>query len=115
VLESWNIRCELVEEGSLRLGDIGRVRTEGPVRAHKWNRHWILIADNGGGDARALDLDPPHDGMSGQVITQSRDVERVRVLAPSFQAYLEAFADDLEQDRYEALVEDDVLFEFNRR
>jgi cell wall assembly regulator SMI1 len=95
-------------------GDSDWVRTSGPVRAQKWNRRWIPIASDGGGDARTLDLDPPTGGASGQVISQSRGWEAVRVLEPSFAAYLEGFADDLERGRYEASIEDGVLVEFQK-
>jgi cell wall assembly regulator SMI1 len=115
VIEIWNILEMLVSDGSLALGDRVHVRTEGPVRAHTWNRRWIAFASNGGGDDLALDLDPPEGGVVGQVITQSRDREKVRVLAPSFRAYLEGFAVDLEHGRYEATIEEEVLVWFSRR
>jgi cell wall assembly regulator SMI1 len=112
VVRTWRMLDSFVADGTLKLGDSDWVRTTGPVRAQKWNRRWIPVADNGGGDGKALDLDPPTGGTLGQLISQSRDVEAVRVLAPSFRAYLEGFADDLEQGRYEAGFEDGVLVEF---
>lgn len=115
MLERRGIDEMLVDNGTLILGDSARLRTQGSVRAHSWNRLWVTFADNGGGDSLALDLDPPSAGISGQVITQSRDREALRVVAPSFRSYLVAFANDVEQDRYDAVIEDDALVSFLRR
>lgn len=92
---------DLVDDGTVPLGESARVRPHGPVRPQKWNRRWISIATDGNGNDLALDLDPPADGTLGQVIRRDREGRDVFVLAPGLRAMLEGFADDLEQGRYD--------------
>ncbi len=73
---------------------------EGPIRPVHWNTRWVPISHNGGGDHQCVDLDPTRGGKVGQVIAFNHEVGPVRVLAPSFGAWLRAYAAELEGGRY---------------
>ncbi len=79
----------------------------GPVRPMWWNPKWIPVAHNGAGDYRCLDLDPPAKGKVGQIIAYWHTMDTREKLAPSFRAWLQRFAKDLESGRY--TVEDGIL------
>ncbi len=57
----------------------------------------LPITDNGGGDPVTLDLDPMKKrGTRGQIIKLNHEVGPINVLAPSFAAWLERIAGELE-------------------
>lgn len=69
---------------------------EGPIRTDAWfNARWLPLTDNQSNCHRCLDLNPAPGGSVGQVITFLRDDGAAHIVAPSFRAYLEAFADTL--------------------
>lgn len=105
----------LVADGSLSLGDVFRVQTDGPVRPQRWNRAWIPIGSNTSSDHLLLDLDPPAGGTRGQLLRLTHEAGKVTVIAPTFRAFLARFADDLEHDRYEAVRDGDVVIEWHKR
>src|SRR5262249_2558784 len=72
----------------------------GPIKRNHWNVQWIPFTHDSGSNYQCLDLDPLPGGNVGQVIDFDHEEGAARVLAPSFRAYLEAFADDLEAGRF---------------
>ncbi|AWM38578.1 SMI1 / KNR4 family protein [Gemmata obscuriglobus] len=84
------------EDGSF---DDRRADPRGPVRAQWWCRGWVPVTWDGGGDHLCIDLDPASGGVSGQVIYFCHEVGPVEVVAPSWRAYLEGYAADLESGR----------------
>jgi cell wall assembly regulator SMI1 len=105
----------MVDDGTLSLGDLARVRTEGPVRPQRWNRRWIPIATNTSANHLLIDLDPPEAGTPGQLVRLTREANDVAVVASSFRELLVRFADDLDHDRYEAVLEGGVTVEWHPR
>lgn len=105
----------------LRLEEVIECRDLAPHPARSF-----AIADDRDGDARKtrylkgerapLDVVQAFGGtvaltLDGEVVTPDREV----VIAPSFHAYLEAFATSLEQGRYRAVIEDRVVVALVRR
>ena len=59
------------------------VRAGDPVHAEYWRPGWFPFANDGGGNAYAVDLSPAPGGRYGQVILIGPDEYERRVLAPS--------------------------------
>jgi cell wall assembly regulator SMI1 len=99
MVQEWTNWRELRQQGTFK----GAESTpEGPIKTDWWNVRWIPFTHDGGGNHQCLDLDPAPGGNAGQVINFDHEVGATGVLAPSFRAYLAAFADDLEAGCYAA-------------
>ena len=70
-------------------GDI-TARAGDPVHAEYWHPGWFPFANDGGGNAYAVDLSPAPGGRYGQVILIGRDEYERRVLAPSLADFFAA-------------------------
>ena len=57
------------------------------VKTQYFNPLWLPIAQDGGGNAYAIDLDPPQGGTHGQLIVIGPDEDQRRVLAKSVAAF----------------------------
>lgn len=80
--------------------DDSRASPRGPIRPQWWCRGWVPVTWDGGGDHLCIDLDPaPGGGVPGQVIYFSHEEGPLTVVAPSWRAYLEWCAADLEAGR----------------
>ena len=71
----------------------------GPVKPQIWNAKWTPFAGDGG-NFLCIDFDPDQDGQSGQVFSWWRDGSPNEWLAPSYRAWLEQYATDLEAGKY---------------
>ncbi|HEY7348277.1 MAG TPA: SMI1/KNR4 family protein [Ktedonobacterales bacterium] len=72
-----------------------------PVKAVWWCPKWIPLLEFGNGDGLYVDLAPGPKGRSGQLVSfWHEDASMNDLVAPSWQAYLSAFADDLEAGKY---------------
>jgi cell wall assembly regulator SMI1 len=67
----------------------------GPIKPVWWSSRRLPVTDNSG-DHTMIDLDPAPGGTVGQVITYDHEVGPMRVLAPSFSAWLALIAVALE-------------------
>ena len=65
-----------------------------------WNPRWIPLTSNFCGDHHCLDLSASLRGSQGQIIEMWHDVDMRPIVAPSFRAWLETFAEDLEAGHY---------------
>jgi cell wall assembly regulator SMI1 len=89
---SWLYRQESVPDGAIQ-----------KVYAHPG---WIPLAKDFEGNNIGIDLAPGPKGRWGQVIIFGREFDRKYVVAPSWGAFLNTFADDLENgDHY---IDDDL-------
>jgi len=91
------------------------MRVSGPIRAQFWNPRWIPIARTTSADTILLDLDPPVGGLAGQVIHLTHEMSELHLVAPSFHAWLETFADDLDAGRYEIRVSNGDVMGLEKR
>jgi cell wall assembly regulator SMI1 len=73
----------------------------GPVKPALWNDNWLPFASDGAGNLLCIDLDPADNGHVGQVIQWAADPPYVEVLASGLQAWLETFAEGLDQGLYQ--------------
>lgn len=98
----WKRYCQWQKENGYGLGADWEVhQLEAPeVKRIFWNPLRIPLTDNGGGDPNLIDMDPTKHGTLGQIIHQSHEVGPTDLLAPSFAAWLEQIADDLEAGVY---------------
>jgi cell wall assembly regulator SMI1 len=70
------------------------------VRGGWFRALWLPLTYDGAGDYHCLDLDPAQDGHFGQIIEFWHDADDRNAVAPSFAAWLSAFAYDLEAGAY---------------
>lgn len=68
---------------------------ESRVQRTWWHGAWVPFAQDGGGNLRCVDLDPGVHGTRGQVIGWELHGGPTRPIAPSFEAYLRRFRDEL--------------------
>jgi cell wall assembly regulator SMI1 len=69
---------------------------EGYIKLVYCNRHWIPFSHDGGGNHDGMDFDPDARGSTGQVIAFGRDEDIKRLLANSFEAFLDSWIDWLD-------------------
>jgi cell wall assembly regulator SMI1 len=82
-----------VEDGIILIG--------GAVKPLIGSPKWFPFANANGNIIRFLDFDPPAGGVMGQVIEIDAEGCQFQVIAPSFLAYLEQYADALEAGHYD--------------
>jgi cell wall assembly regulator SMI1 len=97
IKNDWGVWKELSDTG--RLADIYMTLDNGEV-CEWWNPKWIPLTSNFCGDHHCLDLSPSLRGAEGQIIQMWHDIDIRGIVAPSFKAWLETFADDLEAGHY---------------
>lgn len=93
VLFEWKVWKDLLDEGTF---DDSASEPTGPIRPDWWNARWIPLTRDGFGNSYCLDLDPASGGAVGQIITMWHDDPERKVIAPSYGAWLAAFADELD-------------------
>jgi cell wall assembly regulator SMI1 len=114
VIELWHVFAELTSEpGPIPASEWMRVT--GPIRAQFWNPRWVPIGRTTSADTILMDLDPPAGGLAGQVIHLTHEMSELHFVAPSFQAWIETFADDLDAGRYEIRVSNGDVMGLEKR
>ena len=96
ILEDWKGWCAFLEDEDCP----EESSPNGPVKPAWWSPHWVPVATNHAGDCLVLDFDPAVAGVPGQVVEVWHDDADRLVLAPSWQAFLERYADDLDAGRF---------------
>jgi cell wall assembly regulator SMI1 len=79
----------------------GIISIKGAVKPLIGSPKWFPFADANGDIVRFLDFDPPQGGIMGQVIEVDAEGGQFQVIAPSFLAYLEHYADELEAGHFD--------------
>ncbi len=97
VVKHWTTLGELLDKGDF--GD-NEADARGPVKPLWWCQRWVPLLHNESGDYRCADLDPADGGQPGQIVTFLHAAPDREVVADSFGALLERFADDLEAGVY---------------
>lgn len=78
-----------------------RIDINGSVKPHESHTNWLPISNQNGDILRYLDFDPAEGGVSGQVIEVDLEGVRWEVLAPSFDAFLFKFYEELTGGQFE--------------
>ena len=91
-LNIHEMMCELLESGDVEAGEETEHRS---IKTAGWNRLWVPVAHDGGGDYHCVDLDPGPEGAVGQVITAGEGDQIV--VAESLGAWLKTLADDMDR------------------
>lgn len=97
MVDEWNVWKSLLDGGEFADTSSEPV---GPIKSDWWNPRWIPFTYDGAGNHLCIDLDPAEGGTKGQVITMWHDDPDRRVIAPSFQAWLNKVADGLKNGDY---------------
>jgi cell wall assembly regulator SMI1 len=74
--------------------------TSDPVQNEFWHPKWIPLVTSGSGDFYGLDLAPLPGGIVGQIICIAHDDNERSLLAKGFRAWLEEYAQELEDEMY---------------
>lgn len=99
ILQQWKMYKGWQEEGNYANDDWPPRDIKGPIKPIFWNLKRIPITDNSG-DHLILDLDPPKEGVYGQIIHHNHEVGPTEVLAPSWADFLRQLVEDLESGKY---------------
>lgn len=93
----WNIWKKLNNENAF--ADSEAKCGEG-VQPTWYDNLWIPFTADGNGNHYCLDLNPTSEGNIGQVITLWTDFSRRKVVAPSFEAFLIQYVEDLKNGKF---------------
>jgi cell wall assembly regulator SMI1 len=77
------------EEMNKDCADLMASAPEGFIRPMYTNRRWVPLTSDDGGNHVGLDFDPAELGGLGQIIVFGRDEDTKRLLASSFEDYVE--------------------------
>lgn len=97
ICDEWSVWKDLHDSGDF--ADILSTSSD-PIRSDWWNPAWIPLTYDGAGNHHCLDLAPTAGGQIGQIISMWHDADERTLIAPSFRAWLNQFANDLEADIY---------------
>lgn len=95
VLESQRLWAELVDMND----ELARAMSSSPsghIKPVYANALWIPFAHDQSGNHLGIDLDPDVEGSEGQVIVFGRDENRKRLVAQSFEEFVDMFVEQLE-------------------
>lgn len=101
ILTEWRMYSDWQTQGKYALDNGVWIPHDisGPIKPVFWNKRRIYISDNSG-DHLTLDLDPPADGIYGQVLDHSHEVGPRNVVACGWGEFLKLLVDDLESGKY---------------
>jgi cell wall assembly regulator SMI1 len=101
ILEQWKMYCDWQAKGEYATGgeDWMAEDIKGPIKPVFWNKKRIYVTDNSGNHL-TLDLDPPPDGVYGQVVDHSHEVGPTEVVASGWGEFLRNLVEDLESGKY---------------
>ena len=95
VLEAQRLWAGLVDMND-ELAHAMSSSPSGHIKPLYANPLWIPFADDQSGNHLGIDLDPDVEGVEGQVIVFGRDENRKRLVARSFEAFIDMFVGQLE-------------------
>lgn len=95
IVEEWRIWEELRRDQFVPDGN--DCEPEGPIRSDEWWRlGWIPFCGDGGGNHLCVDMDPPPEGVAGQVISMWHDTPTRALITNSLTEFVEMIADKVE-------------------
>lgn len=94
LLSDWEIMEELRQSGTFD----DSPSPEGLKPGH-WNRGWLPVASDGGGNSLSMDLDPAAGGVAGQIFFFDHEQGPEPIVASSFGDWLARYAADLENEK----------------
>ena len=106
VLASQRLWAELVDMND-ELAYAMSSSPSGYIKPVYANPLWIPFADDQSGNHLGIDLDPDLEGSKGQVIVFGRDENRKRLVAQSFEEFIDIFIEQLEGGNF--LIQEQIL------
>ena len=102
IKNEWIVWKELLDSGTFQRED-GQDQGSEPEKGICnvwWSPQWIPLTYDGCGNHYCLDLNPSEEGTMGQIITMWHDDPERKIVAASFQAWLEKYAEGLESGQF---------------
>jgi cell wall assembly regulator SMI1 len=99
VLEAQRLWAQLVDMND-DLAYAMRSSPSGYIKPVYANPLWIPFAHDQSGNHLGIDLDPDTEGSEGQVIVFGRDENRKRLVAQSFEEFINLFVEQLEAGNF---------------
>lgn len=102
IQDEWQVWKELLESGTFQTEeghDQGSDPAPGICNVW-WSAKWIPLTYDGAGNHDCLDLNPAEGGAMGQIITMWHDDASREIVAPSFRAWLQHYAEGLESEQF---------------
>ena len=102
IKDEWQVWKELLDSGTFQKED-GQDQGSDPAPGICnvwWSPKWIPLTYDGSGNHDCLDLNPTDRGTVGQIITMWHDDATREIVAPSFRAWLQQYAEGLESGRF---------------
>jgi cell wall assembly regulator SMI1 len=106
VKESQRIWASLVDMND-EMARVMRSSPEGHIKPVYANPLWIPFADDQSGNHLGIDLDPGAAGVEGQVIVFGRDENCKRLVARSFEEFVNTFVQQLEGGNF--VIKEEIL------
>lgn len=107
LVEQWKTLTELLRAGAFEGLEVQAGDT---VRPCWWSERWVPITSNAAGDGLCVDLDPARPDAAGQVIQVWHDDDERDAVAPSFEAWLAEYAQELRKNKL-GLTDNDTVGE----
>ena len=98
VRTEWRVWKELLDDGTFAESESDADGLQ--VQREWWHPAWIPLTYSGSGDHHCVDLAPGPLGTPGQIIEMWHDEGSRGVVAPSFEAWLADFANELEAGEF---------------
>jgi cell wall assembly regulator SMI1 len=109
IMESQRMWASLVDMNE-EMAHLMSSSPEGHIKLRYANPLWIPFADEQSGNHLGVDLDPDAGGIEGQVILFGRDENCKKLVASSFEEFIEMFVQQLEGGNF--VIDDDKVLNF---
>lgn len=101
IREQWDLwRSIDEEEMNADFAEFMRSEPESVIKPMYCNRAWFPLTDDAGGNHIGLDFDPDSSGTIGQIIRFGRDEQIKRLVAGTFEAFLDDYVSWLERAQW---------------
>jgi cell wall assembly regulator SMI1 len=96
IKKEWAIWDGLLQKNTFDDKDM-KENVDAAIQPVWWSPYWVPFTYDGAGNHLCLDLNPTDAGQVGQVIRMWHDHPERVVVAPSFEAFIKKYTQDLEQ------------------
>ena len=98
ILKNWNLRTKIAVEMAAYEEEFREriIEVDGPVKTLSFSPKWVPFMDCNGDIFWAMDFDPDEGGVAGQIIEVDFEGASWKVIADSFEEFLNSYVSSLE-------------------